>query len=564
MIAHGTLASSPEPSLMRRRFVRPPKMCLLPSRRTRSDALLASFLLHAFAIAALIVLRALFPAPIVVADNLSKPVVLADFEPLPLPQLPEIKDSGSGSMQSQAATAGAGSGPARPLVEPPLPVPDYTRPQAVISFVPNPINRVQTILRPDLVKPPQLRFPLRLPSMVVLPAAAPPVVKASLREEPKQAPAPVAEASEEVPVAKATVQTPVLTLTPKRASMIRSQPAPAKAISPDLKMFAGSRAKALKAIVVVNAVNVAPDPSAAVPDAQLAGLFVVGPSRGASETESSSGSESGASAKDGPSNGGERSAAPAPAPATDKGIAASSGNGGAPAAGSGSRAEPGSGTGSGKRAGNEPAVGAIGASGMGGGTGPGPAPGPGSGSGTSGHGTGSGVATGISISGGVPGRNGATIAKSVPQSRSYGMMIISGGSSGGASRDLGVFGRSETVYSVSIPMAGAGGGSDWSMQYALLNPAQAGAGLLVPPFVQKKVAATMARSQLTGDPGPVFVTGIIDENGKLQFLRAIRAQDPRSQAAVLALQQWEFLPAQLDGKPVPSKVLIGVTITAAE
>jgi hypothetical protein len=74
----------------------------------------------------------------------------------------------------------------------------------------------------------------------------------------------------------------------------------------------------------------------------------------------------------------------------------------------------------------------------------------------------------------------------------------------------------------------------------------------------------MARSQLTGDLGSVFVTGIIDENGKLQSLRAIRPQDARSQAAVLALQQWEFLPAQLDGKPVPSKVLIGVAMTTAD
>ena len=148
--------------------------------------------------------------------------------------------------------------------------------------------------------------------------------------------------------------------------------------------------------------------------------------------------------------------------------------------------------------------------------------------------------------------------------RSYGITIIAGGSSGGAGRDMGVFDRNETVYSVAIPMTNAGGGPDWPMQYALLHQAQPGTGLLVPPFAQKKFAATMPKAQLIEDSGPIFVSGIIDENGKLQALRTIRAQDARSQSAIHALQQWEFFPAQIDGKPVASKVLIGVTVTAGE
>jgi hypothetical protein len=152
----------------------------------------------------------------------------------------------------------------------------------------------------------------------------------------------------------------------------------------------------------------------------------------------------------------------------------------------------------------------------------------------------------------------------MPMNRSYGITIIAGGNSGGASRDIGVFDRSETVFSVSIPMADAGGGPDWPMQYAMLNHGHPGAGLLVPPFAQKKVAATMARVQLGEQSGPVFISGIIDETGKLQSLRTIRSQDARSQPAIHALQQWEFLPAQLDGRPVSSKVLIGVTVIAQE
>jgi hypothetical protein len=143
-------------------------------------------------------------------------------------------------------------------------------------------------------------------------------------------------------------------------------------------------------------------------------------------------------------------------------------------------------------------------------------------------------------------------------------MIISGGSSGGASRDLGAFSRNETVYSVSIPMADAGGGPDWTMQYALLNPGQAGAGLLVPPLAQKKVVAVMKSSRLSTEAGPVFVSAVIDENGKLQSLRSIRAQDTRSEVALRALAQWEFLPAQLNGKPVASKILLGVAVIVVE
>jgi TonB family protein len=110
-------------------------------------------------------------------------------------------------------------------------------------------------------------------------------------------------------------------------------------------------------------------------------------------------------------------------------------------------------------------------------------------------------------------------------------------------------------------MNDAGGGPDWPMQYSLKNHAQSGTGMLVPPFAQRKVAATIARAKFAGEQGPVFITGTIDETGKLQSLRSIRTQDARTQSAIQALQQWEFLPAQQDGRPVASKVLIGVTVT---
>ena len=131
-----------------------------------------------------------------------------------------------------------------------------------------------------------------------------------------------------------------------------------------------------------------------------------------------------------------------------------------------------------------------------------------------------------------------------------------------------MFSRSDTVYTVYIPMNDAGGGPDWPMQYALMSPAQAHNGLpnglLTPPAVLKKNQATAPKTGLAANSGPVFVTGIIDENGKLGALRAIRVLDARAQSALSALAQWEFLAAQLSGKPVACKILIGVSVLPAE
>jgi hypothetical protein len=86
----------------------------------------------------------------------------------------------------------------------------------------------------------------------------------------------------------------------------------------------------------------------------------------------------------------------------------------------------------------------------------------------------------------------------------------------------------------------------------------------VPTSAQKKVVATIKSSSLSAEADPIFVTAVIDENGKLQSLKSIRAQNPRSQVALRALAQWEFLPAQLDGKPVASKILLGIAVIVVE
>jgi len=494
--------------------------------------MVASVLLHAIAMTALLWLPRLFPEPVIVArESLSKPDVVTLDEPLILHALPRLDDRGSAASERKRVAPAASAASAAPVISAPPRTPDYAAPQTIVSDIANPVSRVQTILRPDMVAPPNLKFPLRLQSVVILPSTAAPVLAPQPRAEPAP-PAPVAS-PEEAPAIKPTVQTPVMTLTAKKGSVIRAKTALAQSVSPNLKALSSTNASAIKALVVVNAVQVAPDPSVAIPEGQLAGSFVVGPSASGTGTGNSS-------------------------PSSDTASAAASGSGHNPGPAEGHAAMPGPGGG----------TNAAGKSGSGGSASPSPGSGGGTGATNAGVGAGkgtvSGAAPGISISGGVPGGNHGVTANSFPGRPSYSMMIIAGGASGGASRDLGVFSRSETVYSVSIPMTDAGGGPDWTMQYALRDPALAGAGLLVPPIAQKKVAATMKPSPISIDAGPVFVSAIIDENGKLQALKSIRVQDTRSQTAIRALEQWEFLPAQLDGKPVASKILVGVAVKIQE
>lgn len=526
------LVLAPAPVVRKR--IKPPALKLLP-RRTYTKGMLLSGALHTTLIAALIWLPTLFPTPVVMdAYDRKQTEVDSAYEPLILP-LPKLSASESARM---------GSTTPAPRTRPnttanPLPAKrDYAGPQEIIADFPHAVNRVQIIRRPDLVVPPELKFPLRLQSIVILPAPTAP--RFSVRRTEVQ-----------IPIPEATVALPKLVSVPQPVSTVPAEAAPSKDVvqpttvsSPVVELQITPR----KAVIVVNAVDAVPDPSVQIPDAQLSGSFVVGPSLGTTAPEK-------------PSAGGDGKSVETAASKNDRGLSQ-------PYKGSsaGSDSNKGAGTSSSPGAGSANIAGtAIGI-----------APGNGTGSGgsapvldignggLSGRGSDSRSAGGISISGGSPSRSGASATRTVPPSRSYGITIISGGSSGGAGRDMGVFDRSETVFSVAIPMGDVGGGPDWPMQYAMLNHGQPGAGLLVPPFAQKKVAATMPGIQLAGEQGAVFVSGVIDETGKLQSLRTIRAQDARSQPAIHALQQWQFLPAQVDGRPVASKVLIGVTIRAEE
>jgi hypothetical protein len=323
-----------------------------------------------------------------------------------------------------------------------------------------------------------------------------------------------------------------------KPSEVQSQTAPAAL--PD------SAAISERTALVVNAVEV-PKSEVEIPDAAIAGNFSVIPSKSAEK-----GSEAGAStgvAKGEPTGiAGKNGISTAAETNKDVGSnnGSSSGITGAKREGAGSGDRK---SGAGGRVGNGSGSAArAGAGGPGAGTGTTPRPG-------------NGNFPGITIMGGTGGGR----SRSSPRSRpGYELTIVSGGSSGGASRDLGVFGRDETVYTVYISMSDAGGGADWSMQYAEIAASQAGNGLLTPPLASKKVSALLPSGFLQAFEGPVFVSGVIAEDGTVHQLHAIQRRDVVAKMAVETLSQWEFLPAQLKDKPVAIKVLIGVVMQRAQ
>ena len=542
--------------------------------------------LHVTTIATLALTPLFFPVDLpLIAPLRGDFVELARSESIFLPYIPHTSDAGS-----QAAGASKSSGgssqtqrmlpshalPARVEVSS-LAAPPFSGAQEIVSDLPDATNSVQTIRRPDLPSPPKLKFPQLLQSIVAgPPAEAPPIV-----------PQPIAAPTEVIAIEEKIIVKPSLIIpTAQRRVKETSPRAPkvniANTASPPALLDVHPRAMpalrmevqtiASKTAVIINAITVPSDTPVKIPDAELSGSFTVktasaGPSkettaaqgRGSGDKSAAVGTVSAGDARSNANGGANPSAGAGTGKAT-----ASDGAGAATARGMGAGTGVGTGTGpasgsgiasSGIRTGNEPASGA----GSGGGTRPGTGSGRGSGVGSSPAGNG---LPGISIVGGSGGRSGRSIPSAQRSSRpGYDITIISGGSNGGASRDTGVFSRSETVYSVYIRMNDTGGGADWSMQYAIVGPTQAGTGMLTPPVAVKKVAASIERDPAQNYENRIFITGTISETGEVTGLRAIRPMDERTKSAMSALQQWQFLPAQLDGQAVSAKVLIGVVLS---
>jgi hypothetical protein len=144
------------------------------------------------------------------------------------------------------------------------------------------------------------------------------------------------------------------------------------------------------------------------------------------------------------------------------------------------------------------------------------------------------------------------------------MTIVATASSGGGLPDFGVF-ENQHVYTVYIPMQRTPQEADptWTLQYALEDASAANdSGQLVAPApVMREWPQIPADLEKTYAHEQVVVYALLAADGKLTHISVKQTPDARVSTPIIqALAKWVFRPAQLDNKPVPTKILIGIPL----
>jgi len=323
-------------------------------------------------------------------------------------------------------------------------------------------------------------------------------------------------------------------------------------------------------LLVLNALpQPGPLPSS-IPPGELSGSFTVSPNPSAEADPNASAENTGAGTTGGTGTQGSGAGGQPGGAGTGAG---GSGGGGAGSGGGGT----GSGAG-GDGSGQGPGFG----SGPGSGGGPG-GTGQGQGGGRGSGGTGSGSGPGTNLGG--PGGSGGGPFKDVgvagtprlhPPSSSlpkrklphqtFGMTIVSTGSTGGGLRDYGVF-KDQVVYTVYLDMSEPGHHRPrWTLQYAqvaaLGAPPPAKAAML-PPYPLQKDAPRLPAVASRHVGRMIVVRGVVNQEGEPTALKVIQSPNPLLIEPLLeALGKWTFQAAELDGEPVEVKILLGIPISA--
>jgi hypothetical protein len=500
----------------------------------------------------------------------------------------------------------------------------YPAPQPVISNPPNPTNRIQTILQPDLVKPPELKAPLPLPNIVkiargsTLPAPPPLVPKVNMAALPPAKPPEAPKLHAELRPPTPSYALPLTNLPPPmeapKLALPPATPEPPKeykpivpqvaqsattahaaaAPAPDLSLPRGAGGMDDRSLLVLSPTPGPPGGAANVPPGEARGQFAMGPEanlRGSANLPpgSPTGIEGGTgTGGSGTGAGGTGTGAGGPGSGSGeggggggigKGTGPGTGNGVGPGTGTGSGTGTGTGTGSG--------LNGTGGGGTGNGTGTGTGSGPGRGEGTgTGTGTGSGSGSGtnpfpgISIVGGTgpTGVVGGT-KSSQPRPRgptpTYGMTIVATASSGGGLRDYGIF-RNEQVFTVYINMTHSETPApSWTLQYAVLKKPNPGAISLsvsgavqmsdhvVAPYPIDKEDPKFPTEVVARNEGRLIVVyAEITSEGKTENIRIIQSPNPLLNPPLIeALSKWTFRAADKNGQPVAVKALLGIPLS---
>jgi hypothetical protein len=440
----------------------------------------------------------------------------------------------------------------------------YRGPQPMVSDPPRATLGIQTILQPSLDHAQLLHKYLPLPN--VARPAVPPVPKPLVvKSQPLAIQHEQTVAAPKLTLPKATTST--LGDLTASAPAIPQKPAPPRA--PDVSDVPTGM-PAQDGLLVLNAVPPPPDVQTSIPRAEARSRFAVSPAEVTVIAEPAAGVKGGTSGASAGSGGrGDKSSG------DTIGDAVGGNNGSsqvAGASGTGSGGLHGTGHGSGLNAtATGSGTGRGNAVGSGAGTGVGASAGTGGGAGSA---PGSGGFPGITIQGSHTGGAGipsirTTLGPRTP--KSYNMTIVSTPSSGGGLPDFGVF-QNEKVYTVYLDMRDNDEDRtpSWTLQYAVLQPADPPGepvtrinGTPTPPLVSLKVVPTLSPELLRACAQQVIVVAaIMDTSGKLEQVSVRRSPAAQLTAPIVdALTHWIFEPAQIDGRPVALKVLLGIRLT---
>lgn len=468
--------------------------------------------------------------------------------------------------------------------------------QHIVSNTQDATNTVQTILQPDIEQPRRLAAPIPVPSMVKMaspqhpPSMAAPTLSKVVQPAAPPTPTPVAQPTppkfahvdvDTVPLTSATelADSPRIAAynTTGQSFQPIHPPSPPAAVKPSAPVLAANATPAPPPpplnvkpgggadshnIVVVNAVEVHSE-IAEVPAAEIHGRFEV------TADPSVEGHGSGGSSN---SAGVHGSGLASTGNGAGKGPATSASATGAGAAGAHGKSSAGNGRSTIASAGHGGGHGPGSGAGTGHGTTHGSGAGTGSGNGTGVAGNGSAPFSGMTIVGGsVSGATAAPTSIAVnpgpPPPGTYGMTIVSSGSSGGGLRDYGVF-NDGPVFTVYVDVSKLGiHGTRWSLQYSAARDVRiAHAGyMLTPPFPQTQVLPLLPSALVAANVGRLFVfQAMLKADGTLDGFHVLESPDARLNDPIFAsLIKWTFQPASMGNDKVPIKILMGIPIASA-
>jgi hypothetical protein len=445
----------------------------------------------------------------------------------------------------------------------------YRGPQPTVSNPPRASLGTQTILQPSIENLPLLRRDLPLPNIMnIAPPESRPEQKPLVVKSERLAIRTTPERPIEAP--KITLPLDAVSSMPRLSA---SEPAlPQKPVprAPEVSDVHGT-ARPQKELLVLNAVPAPPQVSAQIPRAEARSLFAIAPAEATIIAEPAAGAETGTPSSSATGSGDRTDLSRGDA------LAEIASGGDVKNRAEGSGIGDGGRYGSGRGSGLNPTVVSNGTgrgASSGSGTGTGDATSLGSGAGA-GSAPGGGGFPGIAIQGGQYGNNTANLHPSSNPRRqtSYNMTIVSTAASGGGLPDLGVF-ENEKVYTVYLDMKAndEDPAPSWILQYAVLQPqadasdprvsSQKIVGIPTPPYVMLKAVPGLRPDLLRRSAHTLIVAfAVMNTGGKLEQISVRQSPDSELIAPLVeALAGWMFQPAEINGKPVALKILLGIRL----